>query len=107
MAAGHDTTATTLAFALWALGHHPDVQDRVAGEAAAIGDRELAPDDVPRLAYTVQVLREALRLCPPVSVAGLERPCGTSSSRLPDRGGQQVLVGIYGMQRDRSDGRTR
>ena len=47
MLAGHDTTATALTYALWALGHHPDVQDRVAAEAAAIGDRELTPEDVP------------------------------------------------------------
>ena len=70
MLAGHDTTATALTYALWALGHHPDVQDRVAAEVAAIGDRELTPADVPRLGYTRQVLNEALRLCPPAAGVG-------------------------------------
>ena len=70
MLAGHDTTATALTYALWALGHHPDVQDRVAAEAAEIGDRELAPNDVPRLKYTTQVLHEALRLQPPAAGVG-------------------------------------
>ncbi len=65
LAAGHDTTATTLTYGLWALGGHPEVQDRVAAEVAAVGDRPLTADDVPRLSYTVQVLHEALRLCPP------------------------------------------
>jgi cytochrome P450 len=65
MLAGHDTTATTLTYALWALGHHPDMQGKVRAETDAIGDQELTPDDVPRLRYTVQVLHEALRLCPP------------------------------------------
>ena len=32
MLAGHDTTATTLTYALWALGAHPDMQDRVRAE---------------------------------------------------------------------------
>ncbi len=68
--AGHDTTATALTYALWALGHHPDAQDRVAAEAAAIGDRDLTPDDVPRLEYTRQVLHEALRLQPPAAGVG-------------------------------------
>ncbi len=77
MLAGHDTTATALTYALWALGHHRDVQDRVAAEAAAIGDRELTPEDVPRLGYTVQVLREALRLCRPPRGSGGWR-CATS-----------------------------
>ena len=34
MLAGHDTTATALTYALWVLGHHPDMQDRVAAEVA-------------------------------------------------------------------------
>lgn len=86
--AGQDTTATTLTYALWALGRHRDIQDRVAAEAYALGDRRLAPDDVARLGYTVQVLREALRLCPPgptgtrmatqdVEVAGYRVEAGT------------------------------
>ncbi|OBA71864.1 cytochrome P450 [Mycobacterium sp. 1554424.7] len=63
--AGHDTTATTLTYALWALGRHPDLQERVATEVAELGDRQLTPDDVARLGFTVRVLQEALRLCPP------------------------------------------
>src|SRR3984893_16934799 len=63
--AGHDTTATTLTYALWSLGRHPAYQDRVAAEVAALPDRPLTPYDIPRLGYTVQVIRESLRLCPP------------------------------------------
>jgi cytochrome P450 len=55
LGAGHDTTATTLAYSLWALGHHPEMQTRVVAEVADIGDRQLTPEDVPRLGYTVQV----------------------------------------------------
>ncbi len=87
--AGHDTTATTLSYALWALGRHPDLQDRVATEGAGLGDRQLTPDDVARLGFTVQVLQEALRLCPPgptgtrmatrdVEVAGYRVTAGTT-----------------------------
>jgi cytochrome P450 len=86
--AGHDTTATTLSYALWALGRHPDLQERVAAEVAQLGDRQLTPDDVPRLGFTVQVLQEGLRLCPPgptgtrmatqdVEVAGFRVEAGT------------------------------
>ena len=42
MLAGHDTTATALTYSLWVLGHHPDIQDRVAAEAAA--DRRSGAD---------------------------------------------------------------
>lgn len=100
MLAGHDTTATALTYALWALGHHPDVQDRVAAEAAAIGDRELTPQDVGGLGYTVQVLREALRLCPPAAGVGrmAVRDIAVDGYRVEK--GSLILVGIYALHRD-------
>ncbi|MDZ4265064.1 MAG: cytochrome P450, partial [Mycobacterium sp.] len=100
MLAGHDTTATALTYALWALGHHPDVQDRVAAEAAAIGDRELTPEDVGGLGYTVQVLREALRLCPPAAGVGrmAVRDIAVDGYRVEK--GSLILVGIYALHRD-------
>jgi cytochrome P450 len=100
MLAGHDTTATALTYSLWILGHHPDVQDRVAAEAAEIGDRELTPEDVPRLGYTVQVLREALRLQPPAAgVARLAvRDMAVGGYRV--EAGSLMAVGIYALHRD-------
>ena len=67
MLAGHDTTSTTLTYALWSLGHDRDIQQRVRAEVAALGERALTPDDVPELSLTVRVLHEALRLCPPAA----------------------------------------
>ena len=100
--AGHDTTATTLTYALWALGRNPDAQDRVAKEVAAIGDRELTPDDIPGLEYTVAVLRESLRLCPP-------GPTGTRMAMRDLRiggyrveAGTMLVVGRLAVQRDPS-----
>jgi cytochrome P450 len=98
--AGHDTTATTLAYALWALGRNPECQDRVAAEVARLPDRPLTVDDIPRLNYTVQVLRESLRLCPPaptgtrlacrdIEVGGYRVPAGT-----------MLVVGRMAVQRD-------
>ena len=100
MLAGHDTTATALTYALWELGHHPDVQDRVAAEVAEIGDRELTPEDVPRLEYTVQVFHEALRLCPPAAGVGrlAVRDIAVDGYRVQK--GSLVAVGIYALHHD-------
>jgi cytochrome P450 len=100
MLAGHDTTATLLTYALWALGHHHDVQERVAAEVAQIGDRRLAPEDVPRLRYTVQVLHEALRLCPPAPGVGrlAVRDIAVDGYRV--EAGSVVGIGIYAVHRD-------
>ncbi|KRD14212.1 cytochrome P450 [Mycobacterium sp. Root265] len=100
MVAGHDTTATTIAYTLWELGRHPEIQQRVADEVATLGDRPLGPDDVTALSYTVQVIREALRLCPPVAVAGRTamRDISVDGYRIAE--GSMVLVGVFGMHRN-------
>ncbi|MDX1892501.1 cytochrome P450 [Mycolicibacterium sp. 050158] len=100
MLAGHDTTATALTYALWALGHHPELQRRVAAEVAEIGDRELTPADVPRLRYTRQVLDESLRLCPPAAGVGrlALRDFAVGGYRV--RKGSIVAVGIQAVHRD-------
>jgi cytochrome P450 len=64
--AGHDTTATALTFALHLLGSHPEVQQRAADEVRQVlGGRHPTADDLGRLPYLRQVLKEALRLYPP------------------------------------------
>jgi len=100
MLAGHDTTSTVLTYALWALGHHLDLQDKVRAEVADIGDRELTPADLPRLGYTTQVLHEALRLCPPAAVIGRTamRDVAVNGYRIP--AGTTLVYGIYAVHRD-------
>ncbi|OBB01315.1 cytochrome P450 [Mycobacteriaceae bacterium 1482268.1] len=102
MLAGHDTTATALTYALWVIGHHRDVQDRVADEVRQLGDREITPGDVPRLGYTVQVLHEALRLCPPAAGVGRMAVRDMAVDGYRVEAGTLVLVGIYALHRDPS-----
>jgi cytochrome P450 len=100
MLAGHDTTATTLTYALWALGHNPDMQKQVRAEVTALGDRELTPEDVPALGYTVQVLHESLRLCPPAAVTGRMAMCDLTVHGCRVEAGTMLIVGIYALHRD-------
>lgn len=100
MLAGHDTTATALTYALWALGHHPEIQDRVAAEAAALGDRELTAQDVAQLEYTTQVLREGLRLCPPAAGVGRLALRDIEVDGYRVKKGTLIAVGIYALHRD-------
>jgi cytochrome P450 len=98
--AGHDTTSTTLTYSLWALGHHPTIQDRVFDEVSALGDRPLTPDDVPRLGHTVRVLHEALRLCPPGAGTPrlLKKDLAVDGYRL--EAGTMAVVSFYAMHRN-------
>jgi len=98
--AGHDTTATALTYTLWALGRHSDLQDRVAAEVAALGDRALTPEDLPRLEYTAQVLHEGLRLCPPGAAVARMAMQDIEVDGYRVEAGTMVLVGIYALHRD-------
>ncbi|KCV83711.1 cytochrome P450 family protein [Actibacterium atlanticum] len=63
--AGHETSASALAWALYLLATHPEAQARCAEEAADFGtDPQFA--DMSKLRFTRDVFREALRLYPPV-----------------------------------------
>lgn len=98
--AGHDTTATTLTYALWALGHHREIHERVAAEVGELGKRTLTVDDVIHLAYTVQVINEALRLCPPGAAVGrlAMTDIAVDGFRIP--AGTNIIVSIYALHRD-------
>lgn len=63
--AGEDTTAHSMAWALWYLAREPEVQERWAQEAAEVlGEDPVPPDHetVGRLRYGDAVLRESMRL---------------------------------------------
>jgi cytochrome P450 len=98
--AGHDTTSTTLTYALWALGHHQDLQDRVVTEVSTLGDRSLTVDDVPALPFTVQVVHEALRLCPPAPAVARVATRDTVVDGFEVAAGTNIIVGIYALHRD-------
>lgn len=100
IAAGHDTTATALTYALWQLGRYPEMQENVRAEAAELGDRELGPADVDQLGYTVQVLHEALRLCPPAPGAARRAMRDIEVDGYRVRAGTLLLFGTYAVQRD-------
>lgn len=71
LVAGHETTAISLAWTWYLLCEHPAVDARVREEVAAVvGGRVPTAEDVPRLAYTRQVIEESLRLYPPVYAFG-------------------------------------
>ena len=100
MIAGHDTTATLLTYALWALGRAPHLQDRVVAEVAELGDRELNPDDMTHLSYTVQVLHEALRLCPPGATGARIALQDIEVGGYRVEAGTMLLFAIMAVQRD-------
>lgn len=96
--AGHETSASALAWSLVMLALAPDVQDRVAAEVASLPE---TPDfsDIARLRLTRDVFRETLRLYPPVPMMVREAAC---PQRFRDRDldpGAQIVLSPWHLHR--------
>lgn len=65
--AGHETTATTLMWALYLLDQHPEIQRRAREEIESVlSDRDPKYADVEQLPFIRAIVDETLRLYPPV-----------------------------------------
>ena len=65
--AGTETTALTLAWALYEVSRNSEAADRIRAEGEAVyGDREPTAADYSGLAYTRAVIQETMRLYPPI-----------------------------------------
>lgn len=64
--AGHETTARTMTFTWYALAGNPAVAEKLHAELETVlGDRAPTMEDLHHLPYTLQVIKEVLRLYPP------------------------------------------
>lgn len=88
--AGHETSASGLAWTLYLMALYPDWQERVATEAEALEDRGFSA--VSKLRLSRDVFREALRLYPPVPMMVREASCPVEfRDRKVPKGAQIVL----------------
>ncbi len=98
--AGHETSASALAWSLYLLAMHPDWQDRVATEAAEVmpgGEGDFGATG--RLRVARDVFREALRLYPPVPMMVRE---AARDERFRDRDvrrGSQIVLSPWHLHR--------
>jgi cytochrome P450 len=87
--AGQETTALALAWTWYLLAQHPEAEERLVAELrAALGDRPLTVEDVPRLKYAEAVILESMRLHPPAYLLGRE------AIRDTEVGGHRVRKGV-------------
>ncbi|XP_074029603.1 cytochrome P450 4C1 isoform X2 [Leptinotarsa decemlineata] len=87
MAAGTETTASSICCLFTLLGMHPDVQQRVYEEVIDIlgHDRIVIASDLPKLKYTERVIKENLRIFPIAAVfaRSLEEDIDIGDALLP------------------------
>lgn len=99
--AGHETTATSLAWTLELLDANPEAEASLRDELRTVlGDRDPGFADLPRLPYLRMVVEESMRLRPPVwtfsrtaAAADVLGPCKVPAGTL-------VMMSPYAMHRD-------
>jgi len=99
--AGHETTANVLSWAWLLLGQHPKATEKLQEELRSVlGGRPPTAGDIPRLIYTDMVLKEAMRLYPPVWIIGRRAlaPFRLGEYELPAE--TNVLMSQFMMHRD-------
>ncbi|XP_029827749.4 cytochrome P450 4V2 [Ixodes scapularis] len=100
MIGGFDTTAKAAAFAVHLLGNHPEVQAKVHKELDIVfgSDRErpVTDEDMKQLTYLECVIKEALRLYPPIPVIArdIDQDVKTAGYLIP-RGSVAVIPLIF------------
>ncbi|MGW6390336.1 cytochrome P450 [Streptomyces sp. NPDC055103] len=91
--AGHETTATSLGFALHLLARHPEAQKRAHEEVdRVLAGRTPGAADLDALPYVTQVLKEAMRLFPAAAVIGRRAVAATEIDGVVIPAGADVIV---------------
>jgi len=98
--AGHETTANTLNWTFWLLAQNPEVEARLHAEL----DRELGGSppqlkDLRRLRYTDWVIKESMRLMPPVWAIARVAAADTDVLGYPFPQQTMVQIPIYFLHR--------
>ena len=97
---GHETTAIALTWTWRLLGSHPDVLRQVQEEIdTELGGRLPTTADLPRLVVVERVLRESMRLYPPVYAFDRKALSDTEIGGVPIRRGTVVLISPWVVHR--------
>jgi cytochrome P450/NADPH-cytochrome P450 reductase len=101
---GFNGPSITGAWLAYVLATHPEVEEKLVAEIDEIsgGDPEydLRYDDLMKMSYTTQVIKETMRIYPPMPVTVRRSPKDGTLGRYRIRKGDIVFVGALAAQRD-------
>lgn len=94
--AGHDTSTALLAWVLLLLGQHPAILAQVRAEVdRVLGTRPPTLDDLDQLLLLDQVIKETLRLYPPIHIGNRQANGDIQVGDYQIPGGTRVMMSIY------------
>lgn len=95
--AGHETSASTLAWALYLVALYPEWQEKLASEAQVLEQCEFSV--MSKLRLSRDVFRETLRLYPPVPMMVREAACPEQMRNRHVRRGSQMVISPWHLHR--------
>jgi cytochrome P450 len=99
--AGHETTALALTYTLQLLATNPDAYAKLLAEVdTVLGGREPGPKDMEQLVYTNAVVKESLRIYPPVWTMARLATDDVEVGGVRLRAGEQAILPQWVVQRD-------
>jgi cytochrome P450 len=99
--AGHETTSNALTWTFYLLSQYSNVERKLHDEIELVlGNRIPTADDIPKLQYTEMVLRESMRIYPPVWTMGRRVENDYSVGEYTVPAGSSILMCQYVMHHD-------
>jgi cytochrome P450 len=99
--AGHDTSTALLSWVLYLLCQHPAVMENVKSEVdQVLGDELPTTSRINQLNYLDQIIKESLRLFPPIHAANRMADSDLNLQGCPVSKGTRVMFSYYLTHRD-------
>ncbi len=95
--AGHETSASALAWSLYLMALYPEWQERLAAEASAMEDKSFSV--MSKLKVSRDVFRETLRLYPPIPMMVREAACPENFRNRSVQKGSQIVISPWHLHR--------
>ncbi len=96
--AGHETTSTALTWTFYLLSQNPEIEETLYREVKSVlGDAFPTAQDIPKLQYAEKVIRESLRIYPPVWTISRQAINDHSLGKYTIPSGSLVIMSQYVM----------
>ncbi len=95
--AGHETSASALAWSLYLMALYPEWQERLAAESSVLEDKSFSV--MSKLQVSRDVFRETLRLYPPIPMMVRETACSENFRDRTVAKGSQIVISPWHLHR--------
>lgn len=98
--AGHETTGTAIAWTLYLLSQHPQIEMQLVAELdSALSGAPATSSDLARLPFLKQVMQESLRLYPPIWALARQNTAAMKLGGYRIPAGSYLVIPVYSLHR--------